>query len=236
MREDRQMRRLIAIIALLIAAGPAHAAPIEYTNEADYLTALAGFGSFQETFENDLVWGTVRSPNTAPSILSLGITWTANNGNSNVSTSSGSARSPSSWGFFSSPHGDYVSGTGCDVAGACGDGFIGTSTQTLVGVGGWISGTAGADVDFILDGDTLNPITFDGAPAFSGSSNHLFFGVIDTDGFTQFEVREMEGTVGDQEFIWADDFTMAIPEPGTLTLSSAALLGIALLRRHRLPL
>jgi hypothetical protein len=229
------MRSLIAIVILLVAAGPAHALVIEYTNETDYLTALAGFGSFQETFDNDAVWGTVRSPNTAPSILSLGITWSANNSTSGVSTGSGAARS--GWGFFSSPHGDYASGTGCDVAGACGDGFTGRSATTLVGVGGWISGTAGASIDFILDGDDLNPITFDGAPAFSGSSNFLFFGVIDdTDGFTQFEVREMEGTLGDQEFVWADDFTMAVPEPGTLTLLSAAMMSIAFLRRCRLPL
>jgi hypothetical protein len=231
------MRSLIAIAILLASAGSAHALVIEYTNETDYLTALAGFsfGSFQETFDNDAVWGTVRSPNTAPSILSLGITWSANNSNSGVSTTSGAALS--GWGFFSSPHGDYASGTGCDVAGACGDGFTGTSATPLFGVGGWISGTAGASIEFILDGDDANPIGFDGAPAFSGTSNFLFFGVIDdTNGFTQFEVREMEGTPGDQELIWADDFTMAVPEPGTLPLLGAAMMSLAFLRRRRLPL
>jgi hypothetical protein len=203
------LRRLIAIaVVLLAAAGPAGAVVTEYTNEADYLNALSGLGSFRESFDDDAVWGAVRSPNRAPSILDSGITWTANNSNSEVSTSLGSGRT--GWGFFSSPHGDYASGTGCEVAGACGDGFIGTSTRMLFGVGGWISGTAGGVVNFVLDGDDLNPIGFDGALPFSGSSNHLFFGVIDTDGFTQFEVREMEGTAADAEWIWADDFTMAI--------------------------
>jgi hypothetical protein len=109
-----------------------------------------------------------------------------------------------------------------------------SSAAILFGVGGWISGTAGANIEFILDGDDTNPITFDGAPPISG--NHLFFGVIDTVGFTQFEVREIEGTTGDEEFIWADNFTLAVPEPSTLTLLSAAMIGIAFLRRCRLPL
>jgi len=228
---------LISITVLLAAAGSARATVITYTNETDYLNALSGFGyiGFQETFDDVATWGSVRFPNTAPSVLSMGITWTANNSNSEVSTSIGAARS--GWGFFSSPHGDYASGTGCDTPGVCGDGFIGTSAGALFGVGGWISGNAAAEIVFILDGDDLNPISFGAVPPFTGSSDHLFFGVIDdSSSFTQFEVREIEGTTGDQGFIWIDDVTMAIPEPGTLALCSAAMIGIAFLRRSRLQL
>jgi len=201
-------------------------------NETDYLNDLSGLGyaHLQETFDDSLTWGSVRSPATAPSVFSPGIIWSANNSNSGVSTSTGPART--GWAFFSSPHGDYASGTGCDVPGGCGDGFIGTSDETLFGVGGWISGTVGADIDFILDGDDLNPITFDGAPAFTGSSGHLFFGVIDTDGFTHFEVRELEGTIGDQKLIWIDDVIIGVPEPSTRMLSSVAMICLALLRRR----
>jgi hypothetical protein len=38
----------------------------------------------------------------------------------------------------------------------------------------------------------------------------LFFGVIDTGGFNTFEALETEGVIEDQEFIFADDFTIAI--------------------------
>jgi hypothetical protein len=86
----------------------------------------------------------------------------------------------------------------------------------------------GAVINFILDGNDLNPIGFDGVPPFSGSSNHLFFGVIDTDGFTQFEVREIEGTIGDEELIWADDFTIAVPfAPAVPSLVGAGLVALA---------
>jgi hypothetical protein len=224
---------LILVAVLLATTGPARAVVTEYTNETDYLNALSavGSGSFQETFDDDGSWGSLRFPATAPSVLSLGILWTANNDNSGVSTSSGPARS--GWAIFSSPHGDFLDGIGCDVPEVCGDGLVGTSADVLLGVGGWISGFAGADIVFILDGDNLNPITFDGAPPFTGSSEHLFFGVIDTNGFTNFEIREIEGTLGDQQFIWADDFTIAVPEPSRATLSAAAMMTVAFLVLYR---
>jgi hypothetical protein len=41
----------------------------------------------------------------------------------------------------------------------------------------------------------------------------LFFGVIDTNGFNSFEIRETEGKVGDKKNIFADDFTLGTGEP-----------------------
>jgi hypothetical protein len=38
---------------------------------------------------------------------------------------------------------------------------------------------------------------------------HRFWGVIDTDGITEFEFLETEGTLEDQKFMFADDFTFA---------------------------
>jgi hypothetical protein len=54
----------------------------------------------------------------------------------------------------------------------------------------------------VLDG---NPIGFTD-PAVTNV--HKFFGVIDTAGFTAFEVVETEGTVEDQENIFADDLSL----------------------------
>jgi hypothetical protein len=48
--------------------------------EAPYLAKLGelGYGTFQEGFEDDAAWGSVRSPNTALSVLSQGIVWQTN--------------------------------------------------------------------------------------------------------------------------------------------------------------
>ena len=61
--------------------------------EAAYLAMLPAQTRFTEGFENDLVWGSVRSPSTAPSVTSYGITWTTNWPASNeITTGSGSCQ------------------------------------------------------------------------------------------------------------------------------------------------
>ena len=64
-----------------------------------------------------------------------------------------------------------------------------------------------------------------------------FYGVIDTDGFTFFEFRELEGVPEDQKLLFADDFTFAvIPDPwvaGDLTGNSVVdILDVALLGQY----
>ena len=68
-------------------------------------------------------------------------------------------------------------------------------------MGGYITGSFGANVGIVLDDLTL----YAGGqidPAFQ------FFGVIDTRlaGFSRFEFRELEGTNGDAKYIYADEF------------------------------
>jgi hypothetical protein len=205
-----------AAMLLFWIAGSAHAQITTYTEETAYLNALAtsGYGTFEEGFEDNATWGSVRFPNAAPSVTSMGIVWTSNHPNavtqpSHITTDSGPART-GLWGFFSSPHGNPGV---TDLLGFIEDGFIGTrqpGAGTLYGVGGWFTGTFGGQIILILDGDELNPISL--GPL---TSTHQFYGVIDTTGFSKFEVRETEGTREDQKFVFSDDFTFGMqPSPG----------------------
>jgi hypothetical protein len=230
----------MAAILLLTSNGRCRAGRMTYLNEGEYLTALAsmGLGTVHEGFENDATWGAVRTTipsgfNTAPSITSQGIIWTSNNANSEATTSNGAAVT-GDWGVFSYPHGDFSGPNPVP------DGFAGSSTQTLFGVGGWIrTNTPFAGISLALDGV---PVDFGnlpggGDPTVVGTTP-AFWGVIDTDGFNSFLWQETEGTSGDQKLIFADNFTFgvasaaAVPEPSTLTL--IAIGGLTLLGWRRL--
>jgi len=203
----KNVKALLMVALFIGVASVSHAERFFYLDEATYLSDLAALGSstFQEGFEDDGAWGTVRSTisggtNTAPIITSMGISWTPNNPNSEITTGQGPART-GLWGFYELPHGDFGNGVT--------DGWIGTSQDPLWGVGGWIeTNTPFAEVEMILDGDTLNLVDFGDHLV---TTQHQFFGVIDTNGFTTFEVREIEGTLEDQKFIFSDDYTFGLP-------------------------
>jgi hypothetical protein len=184
-----------------------------------------GYNSLQEGFEDDAAWGIARSPNTAAGVSSQGVLWQSNHPDSpdwnEITTGSGPART-GLWGIFDPEHGS-ASGTPaqCDINNPpehClfHDGFTGIlepGMRALQGVGGYITGTYGANVGIVLDDLTL----FAGGQITTG---HQFFGVIDTRsaGFMQFEFRELDGKIGQSLFIFGDDFTMlstvqtAVPE------------------------
>jgi len=218
----------------------AQAAPTAYTDEASYLSALAAasYQTRQEGFENDAAWGVARRPNAADSVTSQGIVWTSNHpdamASSRITTGSGPALS-GSWGAYSSPHGDpdrELSAATCDVTpppDPClqHDGLLGTSTSgTLYGAGGWISGTFGGQVVLVLGGNP-EPIDFGDEGVISGGG-HQFFGVIEPAGFPSFEVREIEGKSGDEKLIFADDFTIAgvfTPQPNISVSTTSLVFG-----------
>jgi hypothetical protein len=193
----------------VLVAGPPAIDGFRCWREDAYLAKLAelGYSSFQEGFESDAAWGGAREPDTQPLVMSQEIAWTPNNLVSGITTGMGPALT-GNWGVYESPHGDPTGAPNDRLQ----DGFMGTwaGAGSLLGVGGWLtSNTANAKTRFVLDGVEVgfaDPVV---------TNQFRFFGVIDTTGFTEFEIYETEGVVQDQEFIFADDFTFAI---GSLTI------------------
>ncbi len=187
-----------------------------------------GSGGISEGFEDDAAWGSARSPSVAPSIVSQGVTWAPTSSVSEITTGVGAART-GDWGVFSLPHGDPTGGPFDPLR----DGLTGTMAAPMLGVGGWItSNTGGAQVEFVLKSPPNPPVTVDFDEA-GVSSGHKFFGVIDTRGFTSFEVAETEGVVEDQKFIFGDDFTLGIPgatSTSSTTTSTSVTTSTTLLR------
>jgi hypothetical protein len=184
--------------------------------EAPYLAKLGelGYSLFQEGFEDDATWGAVRSPFSAPFVISQGVRWESNfpqvpPGNE-ITTGSGPART-GQWGVYDPDHG-YATGTTaqCDVTNPpeeClyHDGFTGTrepGERTLYGVGGYFTGVNQPNMRIILDG---------GAPIGLGRvfvGEHQFFGVIEAAGFDSFRFEETDGKIGQTRLVFGDDFTL----------------------------
>jgi len=199
---------------------PASAEMTVYTDEAAYLNALTNLSvsTLQEGFEDDAAWGSSRSPLTVASVTRSGIVWTSNFTANRIKTGGGPVRT-GLWGLLSDPHGDPDRQTSillCDVESVppeCfqHDGIKGTAAQgasPFFGVGAWITGTAGGNILFVLDGNEANPVDFGDQGVVTAA--HKFFGVIDTAGFSTFEIRETEGKTGDEKVIGADDFSLGL--------------------------
>lgn len=203
-----------ATITFTVELGPV-TGPIALNDEGAFLSVIAaqGWTTGRESFEEP-VWP--RTPTTVPSFSNRGITWSANNATSGVTTGTGPAIG-GQYGFFQLPHGNYTTGTNCNVPGTCTDGWIATADAgTFRAAGLWIHCNAGqAGIEFILDGDTANPIGFPSSSLSAGSTR--FFGVIDGDGFQTFEVHETEGKAEDASYIFADLCTYVLEFEPTVT-------------------
>ncbi len=199
--------------------------------EAPFLAKLAGlgYGSFREGFEDDAVWGGLRSPSTAPAATSQGITWRTNHPDppaSNELTTGGGAAVSGLWGVYDPSHG-YATGSpaACDVNNPPAqclfkDGVTGVreaGAGVLYAVGAFFTGTDQANLALILDG---------GAPIGLGRlsvGTQQFFGVIDTAGFTTFRFEEVDGKIGQSRLVFADDFTIAAQSVPTPTPTPTAI-------------
>ncbi len=257
-RNPKNTKFLAMLCAILLAPVITNAATTVYMDEAAFLLALEATPYTMvvtEGFEDDSVWGSARSSivlgtNAAPSIESRSLTWTSNNLTSGITTSMGAART-GDWGVYSSPHGSYGSpdpGTDCSIPGDCGDGFkIQVAIGTLFAAGGWV--------------DTNTPFAkvgiFEGAYTYFGGScddesidcesvtvgtSPKFIGLVNPNGFTSVEFRELEGKTeplgGDLKLIFGDDFTIAlrpVPLPASawlMIVALATLCGRYRARRH----
>jgi len=227
--------RIFAIAALAVFSTRLSAAPEVYLDETAFLNELAAMGhpALHEGFEDDAVWGVVRSPDKAAAVSNQGLIWRSNNLSSDITTGNGPAHT-GAWGFFSVPHGSYETpdpGANCFSPGQCSDGFRAiASTGAFVAIGGWIeTNTPPAKLgiflanypDYPLDlGETCDP---PGSEICSGNdvlgTTAKFFGVIDPAGFERIEFRELEGQLeppgpgeGDLKYIFADDFYFGLDD------------------------
>jgi len=187
--------------------------------ESAYRAKLAelGYGTYLEGFEGTS-WDTVRSTfnttNRAAEIISQGITWTSNHPETNNITTGGGPALSGMWGGYDPLHGVASgSSTTCDVdnpAQSClfHDGLSGKillGGDSLHGVGAYITGTTGANIDIILDGVTR--VSIGKLP----DTGFQFMGVIDSavPGFTGFEFQEQDGKVGQERQVFFDNFIIA---------------------------
>ena len=209
------------------------AAPEIYLDETTFLNELAAMGitAVHEGFEDDAVWGGVRSPDTAPMVSSQGVNWSANNLSSEITTGNGPALT-GEFGFYSLPHGSYDNpdpGASCFNPEECGDGFRATAiTGAFIAHGGWIeTNTPFAKLGIYLGNYPENPVDLGETCDPPGSENcqgndvlgteSKFFGVIDPAGFERIEYRELEGKLeppggADKKYIFADDFYFSLGE------------------------
>lgn len=220
-----------ALLLLFFGMHNAMAEPTAYIDETTFLTDLAalGFATIHEGFENDTVWGVTRSQ-VVTEITSQGLTWTANNPNSGITTGEGPART-GLYGFYSLPHGGYTNhppGVTCFTPGECGDGWKGRVADGVIyAIGGWIdTNTPPAKIGLFIGEYPDNPVGFGETCVPPESENCFgnstigtasqFFGLIDTDGFKRFEYREMEGKLeidgGDIKYIFSDDFYFVLSD------------------------
>ena len=221
-------------------------------NETAFRAKAAAFGltQIEEGFENEAVWGVVRSPNTATGVTSQGIEWRANDFDpthteppsppppapNSITTGPGPAHR-GAWGAWDAMHGyAWGSATICDIDDPPAhclhhDGMTirpVAGQGPLRGMGGYFRGIHGANVAFVLDGDYTNPI---GGGKMSVGP-HRFFGVLSADpvGFSELQFREIDGKNGQALYIWADDFTILLGSgaPPVPSLSPLGWLGLGL--------
>jgi hypothetical protein len=226
---------LIGVALLVLFGGITHAAPIVYTNEAQYLADLAelGYSTIHESFEDSIVWAdsrnSISSPGRTPTVTSQGIVWASNYPQNSIATGTVGGSAPDgAFAIYSLPHGMTTdSGLYCDSAEdpdipiECyqNDGLkvAAEAGDTLYAFGGRIDTANSGKVTFLLDSVDINGNDTDNIDNWQRegewAANSAFVGVLDTDGFLSAELRELRGKDFQQVLLFSDDFTIGtLPE------------------------
>ncbi len=163
-----------------------------------------GFNLFREGFETT-AWDVVRSPNSAPDVVSKGITWTTSANSITTGIPKGIGNS---WAGFKPSHGlATLTSSSCDTktppAGCFKhDGLSGSGTG-LFAVGGYIQTTGAnpANISIIVNGisHSFGKKILD---------RPQFYGVIETTGFTTFQFLEQDGKAGHEIPVFIDNLVI----------------------------
>jgi hypothetical protein len=209
------MKKLLIVlcvgVGLLGMVGFSNASLMFYTDETSYLSDLAMYGcqTFFEGFEG-AAWSGVRYPTVVPSITVNEIEWASNEGLSTID--SFWARS-GTYGLYTKNYDDALDSIN-----------ISSSTKSIYGIGGWFANSNAVDLTINVGDREYFALSFP-----DEWTEHIFFGLIDTKGFTNVDFYTNGGNFG------ADDFTFATsvptPEPATMLLLSSGLLGLSGFRR-----
>ena len=197
--------------ALLIGPATALAVPIVYTTEASWLTALGGATVTSENFEASPL-GNLAVGTTDVGLFDISIT---SNAEGQIGIAGGGNINGSR-----QFNGDIDSDSTLSMN------FSNFGISPLSAFAGeWASTTSGDLLTLSVNGSLIE---FDNYLAGAGNG---FLGFIDTDGFTSMTFGT-EGTTSFGEFFNLDNVQVAsVPEPGTLFLLAAGLLGLSFGRK-----
>ena len=188
--------------------------------QQEFLDAVgaSGYGTFFEGF-TDAPWDVARStvvggPHAVTNVTNQGITWRSSAGDFITTSDANSGVTP--WHIYSK------GGSPQEQLHAVPATIIGESSQTLYGIGMWVSGGPPTKGKLHLIIDDAATYKFERITGYENNdpqepiketirlgSGKQFFGVVVPEGFTKFQLLETEGVLEDQVLMWGADFTFA---------------------------
>lgn len=199
------MRHVVfGLAAGAVLLSRAFAGPTAFLDRAEFIAFAKGSGWVveHEGFEDDAVWGDVRSTiaggfHTLPAVEHLGCEWRSVNPSGGVTTSEGAART-GQWGFFAYPH--FVAGIP--------DGWVLTFDPPVRAVGGYIrTNTPPAELGVFVNGSAQAVDFGENQSILPGP--YRFFGVADAGGISTIRFVDVDAGKDEYHNLFGDDFDFA---------------------------